>query len=228
MPRKKKIPESKVNEKYISKEISKLVFNPAKYSKDELELITKYAERLKRKPLETKSLTSLGHTKQVNYSEDEFLTLAKMTEATGSPDHGVQMLFLDQVVLTFRGFQSSKGVSDDETVIKTCNNALALLNGINPQDEIEGMLTVQMIGVHNMASDAMRLTMISDQYPEAKERNTNRAIKLLRTFTAQVEALNKYRREGQQKVTVEHVNVHDGGQAIVGNVNQGGGDKNGK
>jgi hypothetical protein len=30
--------------------------------------------------------------------------------------------------------------------------------------------------------------------------------------------LNRHRGKGQQKVTVEHVHVHEGGQAIVGNV----------
>ena len=37
-----------------------------------------------------------------------------------------------------------------------------------------------------------------------------------------LEALNRNRGKGQQKVTVEHVHVHSGGQAIVGAV-QGGG-----
>jgi hypothetical protein len=36
-----------------------------------------------------------------------------------------------------------------------------------------------------------------------------------------LEALDKHRRGGNQKMTVEHVHVHEGGQAIVGNVNQG-------
>src|SRR6185295_15095909 len=44
--------------------------------------------------------------------------------------------------------------------------------------------------------------------------------KLARTFTAQMEALKRYRTGGQQKVTVEHVHVHEGGQAIVGHVEQ--------
>ena len=47
--------------------------------------------------------------------------------------------------------------------------------------------------------------------------------KLARTFATQMEALNRYRGKGQQKMTVEHVHVHDGGQAIVGQVAQGGG-----
>jgi hypothetical protein len=41
----------------------------------------------------------------------------------------------------------------------------------------------------------------------------------------QVEALQRYRGKGQQKVTVEHVHAHSGGQAIVGTVHPGGGGK---
>jgi len=45
--------------------------------------------------------------------------------------------------------------------------------------------------------------------------------KLARTFAAQVEALKKYRSAGEQTIKVQHATVNDGGQAIVGNVNQG-------
>lgn len=37
---------------------------------------------------------------------------------------------------------------------------------------------------------------------------------------SQLEALKRYRTGGEQKVTVQHVTVSEGGQAIVGNVNQ--------
>jgi len=42
--------------------------------------------------------------------------------------------------------------------------------------------------------------------------------KLARTYVSQMEALRKHRNGGKQTVTVQHVNVQDGGQAIVGNV----------
>jgi hypothetical protein len=38
-----------------------------------------------------------------------------------------------------------------------------------------------------------------------------------------LDALNKHRGKGQQKVTVEHVHVHAGGQAVVGTVERPGG-----
>ena len=43
-----------------------------------------------------------------------------------------------------------------------------------------------------------------------------------RTYAKQIEALRKYRTGGEQKVTVEHVNISAGGQAIIGNVETGG------
>src|SRR6516225_2958563 len=42
--------------------------------------------------------------------------------------------------------------------------------------------------------------------------------RLQRTFTTQVEVLANLRRGGKQKMTVEHVHVHPGARAIVGNV----------
>jgi hypothetical protein len=59
-----------------------------------------------------------------------------------------------------------------------------------------------------------------DQSDLGVEVNVNRATKLMRTFASQVEALCRYRGKGEQKMVVEHVNVHKGGQAIVGPVNQ--------
>ena len=84
------------------------------------------------------------------------------------------------------------------------------------------MLSVQMIGVHNVAMETLKRAMLSRQSFAGKQANVNQATKMLRTFTAQMEALKKYRTGGQQKMVVEHVNVNDGGQAVVGVVNQGG------
>jgi transposase len=58
---------------------------------------------------------------------------------------------------------------------------------------------------------------------DAAERALN---KLARTFATQMEALKRYRTGGHQKVTVEHVTVNAGGQAIVGAVvSRGGNDE---
>jgi hypothetical protein len=44
--------------------------------------------------------------------------------------------------------------------------------------------------------------------------------RLARTFPAQIDALNRYRSQGEPAITVQNVSVGDGGKAIVGNVTQ--------
>jgi hypothetical protein len=61
---------------------------------------------------------------------------------------------------------------------------------------------------------------------EGRRENLAQANKLSRTYATLLEALNRHRGKGQQKVTVEHVHVHSGGQAVVGVVEApGGGDR---
>lgn len=105
------------------------------------------------------------------------------------------------------------------------NAALAAMHAIAPRDEIEAMLASQMVATHAAAMDMMGQTHRAEHRHTLQD-NGNLAVKLLRTYSAQLEALQRYRGKGQQKVTVEHVHVHKGGQAIVGNVEartQGGG-----
>jgi hypothetical protein len=96
------------------------------------------------------------------------------------------------------------------------------LAGIGPQDELEGMLAAQLIAAHNAAMECYRRAMIAKQTFEGWRENLNQANKLSRTYTALLDALNRHRGKGQQKVTVEHVHVHEGGQAVVGTVEAAG------
>ena len=107
------------------------------------------------------------------------------------------------------------------------NAALASILETDPQDSVELMLATQMTTVHNISMEMSRRAMLNDQTFEGVDANINRATKLMRTFTSQIEALNKYRNKGKQQITVKHqnVNVNDGGQAVIGDVNQGGGNE---
>src|SRR5215471_3794421 len=61
--------------------------------------------------------------------------------------------------------------------------------------------------------------MSSDQTTDGVTIGVKRATALFRTFAAQMETLLRYRGGGKQIVTVQHVQVDAGGQAIVGTVN---------
>jgi hypothetical protein len=98
---------------------------------------------------------------------------------------------------------------------------LSVVKGIQPRDHLEAMLAAQMAAVHMATMTfAQRLAQVENIIPQqdSAERAFN---KLSRTFTTQMEALKRYRTGGEQKVTVQHVSVSEGGQAIVGNVTQG-------
>lgn len=100
---------------------------------------------------------------------------------------------------------------------------VAALAGIGPKDELESMMAAQLIAAHNAAMECYRRAMIGDQTFEGRSENLNQANKLSRTFAALTDALNRHRGKGQQKVTVEHVHVHSGGQAVVGVIETPGG-----
>ena len=68
--------------------------------------------------------------------------------------------------------------------------------------------------------ECLRRAMVHEQTFEGRRENLNQANKLSRTWATLLEALNRYRGKGQQKVTVEHVHVHAGGQAVVGTIEQ--------
>ena len=98
------------------------------------------------------------------------------------------------------------------------NFMLSVIKGIEPRDQIEAMLAAQMAAVHTASMTFARRLANVENIPQqdSAERAFN---KLTRTFAAQMSALKEYRSKGEQKMTVQHVHVAEGGQAIVGNVN---------
>jgi hypothetical protein len=91
-------------------------------------------------------------------------------------------------------------------------------------DEIEAMLAAQAMAAHHAAMECGRRAMVPDQPFEAAQGFRKAAANASRTFVELLSALDRKRGiGGQQKVTVEHVHIHPGGQAVVGNIATGGG-----
>jgi hypothetical protein len=96
---------------------------------------------------------------------------------------------------------------------------ISMVKSIKPRDSVEAMLVAQMVSVHMMA---MRCAYhLANAEDIARQDSAGRALgRLARTFPAQIEALNRYRNNGEPAITVQNVSVGDGGKAIVGNVTQ--------
>ena len=134
-----------------------------------------------------------------------------MANALGVADRDAMHGILRQLVRT-----SVSGESPDEVNLSFM---ISMVKSIKPRDSIEAMLVAQMVSVHVMAMRcAHHLANAEDL---AQHDSAARALgRLARTFPAQIEALNRYRSQGEPAVTVQNVSVGDGGKAIVGNVTQ--------
>ena len=163
-------------------------------------------------PTENDKAASLTAT----HKEDEIFHSDKIIEWAnncGVTDTVLQGMLSTQLLFSY--------TNSTEVLEAFQDGILAMHQGIKPKDTIESLLAVQMVATHNMAMEYSKRAMASGQHPDEVNANINRVTKLMRTYVAQVEALRKYRTGGQQTIQVQHINVNDGGQAVVGNI-QGG------
>ncbi|MGJ8588261.1 MAG: hypothetical protein ACSHXW_08910 [Yoonia sp.] len=113
-----------------------------------------------------------------------------------------------------------EGLAEDDKNARILR-AVELFEELKPQDAAESMLAAQMVGTHSAALECLRRAALPNQTFAGRDAALKHAMKLMTLYTQQLATLNKHRGKGQQKVTVEYVNVEPGGQAIVGNVETG-------
>lgn len=100
------------------------------------------------------------------------------------------------------------------------NAGLAVVAAIQPENEAETLLALQMVAANEGALNCMA-KMRSAQFVDQLNTYGNLANKFMRTFNSQMETLAKLRRGGEQ--IIKYVHVHEGGQAVIGStINQGG------
>lgn len=169
---------------------------------------------LKRKP-DLKGVAVARKRAQEQLADE--LIQTRLTEATGNQPDEVADRLISQVG---NAQVWPKPNNLDEHVIK----AITTMVGMAPQNLTEAMLAVQMIAANDAALMFLHRATLENQCTQAVDANVLRASRLMRLFNEQLEAMQKLKgKAGQQKVTVEHVHVHEGGQAIVGAVTTHGG-----
>ena len=106
---------------------------------------------------------------------------------------------------------------DIDKATQISQNALVALDA---KDSLQSMLAAQILSIHELQQKSMVYAHAADDL-ELKKYFTNATIKLANCFVQQANMLAKLQGVGVQKIIVERVDVHQGGQAIVGNI-QGG------
>ncbi|HLY05190.1 MAG TPA: hypothetical protein VKR31_05530 [Rhizomicrobium sp.] len=104
---------------------------------------------------------------------------------------------------------------------------------IGAENSLEKMLAHQMAVAHQVAMTFADKALTScQQHPKAGDsidatRYANTAARLMSAFQDGLLALARIRSGGSQTVTVQHVTVAQGGQALIGNVDTGGSKRRG-
>ena len=197
------------------KPTEKAVTKPYEPTPEEQVIVEAMAARIKELPVTPRvKISEMGGVAQVlPDNPDPGLGLILLMAAVGTTELDFLNGLLGQLANA-----GSRGKSVDESGL---NFMLSVVKGIEPKDQVETMLAAQMAAVHMATMTFARRLAHVENIPQqdSAERAFN---KLARTFASQMEALKRYRTGGEQKVTVEHVHVHQGGQAIVGSVTHGG------
>lgn len=87
------------------------------------------------------------------------------------------------------------------------------------KDLIEQRLERQAIELHRHGMALLEFTA-GDLRAQLRDSLVGQALKLLRLHNETVDALGRFRRNGEQKVVVQYVHVENGGKAVVGTVMQ--------
>jgi hypothetical protein len=100
--------------------------------------------------------------------------------------------------------------------------ALDAADTISASNSLEKMLAHQMAVCHNSAMRYVSKASL-EQDPAHAVRMMNLSVRLMDTFQSGLITLKRLRGTGEQRITIQHVNVTDGGQAVIGQVQAGGG-----
>jgi hypothetical protein len=181
-------------------------------SDPEIQIKIKFSKQPHAKPSVRFKVSKNGSDLQIEVDHpSKIVGSALVMDAFASADRDFVNGIVDQLAKASR-----RGEDISELGI---NFMLSVIKGIEPRDQLETMLAAQMAAVHVASMSFARQFAHVETLPQqdSAERAFN---KLTRTFTMQMEALKRYRTSAEQKVTLQHVSVADGGQAIVGNVTQ--------
>lgn len=105
-------------------------------------------------------------------------------------------------------------IAPDYTFTNKFNIALQSLSDSSPKDATEAKLCMQSTALYSQGMSYLARAESSNTFQQSQH-YINYAIKLLRLHNETVEAASRYRRGGEQHVIVQHVNVNDGGKAVV-------------
>lgn len=164
---------------------------------------------LTQKNVDAKITTSIMVNPNQDWDESPIEVMKEaLYQLTGAQDLEVAQEIIDRAV---NAMPLTHGKEHNTNVVYQS------LTNAHVKDAVEAKLCVQSTslyaqGMHYLSrAEKAELIYQADYFMKC-------AIKLLRLHNETIETLARYRRKGEQRVVVQHVNVNDGGKAIVSNL----------
>lgn len=138
---------------------------------------------------------------------------------TGIPDIETANRMVDTVSEVSRTHSANQPQSDRlKMAVNTYQDASQRMHALAPVDGIEGMTAALLVAVQDAALVALKDSTHADRY-DSRASSASRADRLLSSFVKLADLRSRLQGGGTtQKVTVEHVTVTAGGQAVIGAV----------
>lgn len=165
--------------------------------------------------LSTKDLESITINKEDNCINVKFKDIESFINAHGADNINLLEKSIKDLINYHSHYSNTASEIEENT-----NFDLSVMDNLKPKDPLEAIMLKQILMTHSVINKCFINSVLKDQTTTGKDLNINRTTKLIRAFNSQIQAYIKYSRGGHQKVTVQHVNVSDGGQAIVGDVSK--------
>ena len=124
---------------------------------------------------------------------------AKLLQAFGTSSSDLQDYFMNQFIQVFPVFYSQTR-EDEDLLERTYDAAITFFHELKPRNVMEVMLITQMIGVHNMSIGLLNLAISLNITLYERDHYGHLIIKLLKTFTQQINILKNYRQKNQEKL----------------------------
>ena len=147
-------------------------------------------------------------TKMIN----ETATIKARDMGAAKDNHALftkKIVRLNALAAAFKGDDSDMEKAEEESKIG--------LSALNANGAFQEMLAAQMLSIHHLQQVSMAMAN-QTTHMGARQSFANNGIKLANVFVQQANLLSRLQGSGGHRITVERVDVHQGGQAVVGSV----------
>jgi hypothetical protein len=146
---------------------------------------------------------------------------AKQNELVGeNKDSNDEHKIFKKKILRLNAIASNRCSQEGFDVDKAAAQSEHDLNVLGATNGLQEMLAAQMLSIHHLQQLAMAYAN-EVKLMDERQYYTNAAIKLANCFTQQANLLARLQGNGNQKIIIERVDVHQGGQAVVGSIHGG-------